>query len=158
METETRLQLGFSAVLFLVLLFAFVWATRSGWRFYSALMPMVFSGFGTLVAGIVLIRDYRRAKTERGIQGPMDPEDRVSDMLPTMAKFFVWLGLFYVGVLLIGFLPTIPLAIVGYMRAIGGMRWRPTVLTAASVVVLIYLVYQELIHIAWYQPLFLDVF
>ena len=122
METETRLQLGFSAFLFLVLLFSFVWALQSGWRFYSALMPMVFSGFGTLVAGIVLIRDYRRAKTEQGIRGPTDPEDRVSDMLPTMVKFFAWLGLFYVGVLLIGFLPTIPLAIVGYMRVIGGMR------------------------------------
>lgn len=159
METETRIQLGFSTVIFLVMLGAFLYALQSDWRFYSALMPMVFSGFGMVATGIVLLRDFRKAKASGALSlAPADPEDRVADMLPTMGKFFLWLAGFYVGVLLIGFLPTIPLAIIAYMRLIGGMDWRPSILTAGSVVVLIYLVYQELIHIAWYQPVFLDVF
>ena len=160
MEIERKAQLAFTGFIFLLLLMFFLYATLSGWRFYTALMPMVFSGIGTLLSGFVLIRDIQRYRQEQAAAGALpEPEDEgVVAMLPTMFIFIGWLIAFYVSVLVVGFLPTIPVAIALYMRLVGGFSWLKSIVTALIVVGLIYLVYEKVIHVAWYVPLVSELF
>jgi hypothetical protein len=156
METERKTQLAFTAFIFLGLLTFFLYAAFAGWRFYTALMPLVFSGIGTVLAGVVLIRDILRYRHDQAAADsasqPGDDEGVVA-MLPTMLIFIGWLIAFYVSVLVVGFLPTIPVAIALYMRFVGATSWLKSIVTALIVVGLIYLVYEEVIHVAWYVPL-----
>jgi hypothetical protein len=161
MEIERKAQLAFTGFIFLLLLMFFLYAALSGWRFYTALMPMVFSGIGTVLSGFVFIRDVCRYRQERAVAAaPSQPDDDegVVVMLPTMFIFIGWLLAFYVSVLVVGFLPTIPVAITLYMRFVGGTSWLKSIVTALIVVGLIYLVYEEVIHVAWYVPLVSDLF
>ena len=43
MTREVRLKFAFEAFIFVMMIFAIVVNLRSGWKFYSSLMPMIFS-------------------------------------------------------------------------------------------------------------------
>jgi hypothetical protein len=160
-QTERRIQVGFDGVLFLFMAGAFLTAAFSDWKFYSALMPMIFSGFGAVVSGYIFARDLRAFLKDQQFAstGPMESaEEGTVEMIPTMLIFFGWVAYFYISVLLIGFIPTIPMAVFIFMFFVGGSSWRKSLVTSVCLIALIYLVYQEIIHVPWYRPLFFDVF
>jgi TctA family transporter len=65
------------------------------------------------------------------------------------AKFFGWFLAFLVCMGLIGMIPTVPLMIVAFMRIEGRERWRLSLILAACVTALLYVIFDLLIHIPW---------
>ncbi|QBR01423.1 tripartite tricarboxylate transporter permease [Paraburkholderia pallida] len=65
------------------------------------------------------------------------------------AKFFGWFLAFLGCMGLIGMIPTVPLMIVAFMRVEGGERWRLSLIVAACVTALLYVIFGQLIHIPW---------
>jgi len=63
--------------------------------------------------------------------------------------FFGWMIAFAACMALIGLIPTVPIFIAAFMRLEGGEPWRIVVPMAAAVVVLIYVVFDQLLAIPW---------
>lgn len=161
MTTESRIKIAFEVFIFLVMAFTLVWNLQSGWQFYSALMPLIFSTFGVIMSGLVLLRELirflkaRKQETAAATAAAAAVGTPFLDIAPTMLRFFAWLAGFYIGVVIIGFLPAMFLAIVVYMRLFGHTNWLPAIVTSAVVVAVCYGLYEELLHIVWPEPLVL---
>ena len=155
MVKDAQIKIAFEVFIFLLLLFTLVWNLQSDWQFYSALMPLIFSTFGAVMSGLVLLRELVRAVAARkaGAAAGGAAATTLTDMAPTMLKFFAWLAVFYVGVIVIGFLPTRVLATVAYMRLFGHTNWVPAIVTSVAITAICYGLYETLLHIVWPVPL-----
>jgi putative tricarboxylic transport membrane protein len=69
------------------------------------------------------------------------------------AQFFGWFLAFLLSLAIIGLLPTIPLMIIAYMRLEGRESWRMCIVYAATVLLLIYGVFDQVLHVAWPRPI-----
>ena len=65
------------------------------------------------------------------------------------AKFFGWFLAFLTCMGLIGMIPTVPLMIVAFMRIEGRESWRLSVILALCVTAILYVIFQQIIHIPW---------
>ena len=63
--------------------------------------------------------------------------------------FFGWMAGFAACMALIGLIPTVPIFITTFMRVEGREPWRIVVPMAAAVVLLIYVVFDQLLAIPW---------
>jgi TctA family transporter len=63
--------------------------------------------------------------------------------------FFGWMAAFMLVMWIIGLIPAVPIFIIAYMRLEGREKWRIVLPMAASVVVLIYVVFDQLLAIPW---------
>ena len=63
--------------------------------------------------------------------------------------FFGWMAGFAACMALIGLIPTVPVFIAAFMRVEGREPWKIVIPMAASVVLLIYLVFDQLLAIPW---------
>lgn len=70
-------------------------------------------------------------------------------MLLRAAKFFGWFLAFLACMAVIGMIPTVPLMIVAFMRVEGRESWRLSLILALCVTALLYLIFQQIIHIPW---------
>jgi putative tricarboxylic transport membrane protein len=156
---ERRLHLSFEIALFALMLFALIYPLASDWRFYSTLMPVIFATFGAVTTGAIVLRDVRRV---RGGKLPLsfDPPDNsvnpFLDLLSTMLQFFGWLIVFYVVVLVTGFMPAMFLATLVYLRFMGNLRWLPSIAVAAGLIVLVYILYDQMLAVVWPRSLLSD--
>lgn len=78
-----------------------------------------------------------------------EPGMPVGTVLFRAAIFFGWFLVFLASMALIGLIPTVPLVIVAYMRLEGHEPWKLSLGLAASTTILIYAVFDRLLHIAW---------
>jgi TctA family transporter len=158
---ERRVQYGFEGFLFLIVAGALAWALTAGWQFYSALMPVVFSGFATIATGAILLRGFRRTQQRQAAAAGGAKVEQTSpflDLLPMTMVFFGWCFALYLGVLLIGFQATIFIGMCFFMRAIGKATWRLTLSVTVGFMLLVLLIYEEFFTIAWPVPWVLKVF
>ncbi len=63
--------------------------------------------------------------------------------------FFGWMAGFAACMALIGLIPTVPVFIISFMRFEGREPWKIVIPMAASVVALIYVVFDQLLAIPW---------
>jgi TctA family transporter len=63
--------------------------------------------------------------------------------------FFGWMVAFLCSMATIGLLPTVPIFVIAYMRLEGPEKWRHTVVMAAAMVMLIYVVFDQLLSLPW---------
>jgi TctA family transporter len=63
--------------------------------------------------------------------------------------FFGWMLSFMAVMAVIGLIPTVPIFIISYMRIEGREPWKIVIPTAAAVVLLIYVVFDQLLSIPW---------
>jgi putative tricarboxylic transport membrane protein len=63
--------------------------------------------------------------------------------------FFGWMVSFMAVMALIGLIPTVPIFIISYMRIEGREPWKIVIPTATAVVLLIYVVFDQLLAIPW---------
>ncbi|AJE48824.1 tripartite tricarboxylate transporter TctB family protein [Celeribacter indicus] len=172
MRAERLTRLLFDLFLFFVMVFSLVWITISDWNFYSALMPMVFSIFGVVMTGAVVLRDLlvpEGGETGRAEGGPAQDIDTVEGegedagpdeydetfgaFVPPMLMFFSWLVAFYIGIVIIGFLPAVAIATIAFLRIFGTARWLPAAIAAVLLVAASYYFYDTLMHVVWPDPL-----
>lgn len=65
------------------------------------------------------------------------------------AIFFGWFLMFLASMAVIGLIPTVPLIIVAYMRLEGQEPWKLTLIYAACVTTLIYVIFERIVHVPW---------
>jgi TctA family transporter len=63
--------------------------------------------------------------------------------------FFGWMASFMAVMAVIGLIPTVPIFIISYMRSEGREPWKIVIPMAAAVVLLIYVVFDQLLAIPW---------
>ncbi len=150
--TERKLHFGFEILVFAVTAFTLVWTIVAGWRFYSALMPMIFAVFTTLATGAIVFRDglrYVRTDKPLALDPPEHSDHAFIAMLPTMGIFFLWLLIFYGVVLVIGFMPAIFLAALAYLLYIGRAGWKLSLALSGGLLLLVYVIYHEMLAVVW---------
>jgi TctA family transporter len=64
-------------------------------------------------------------------------------------QFFGWMGSFMAVMAVIGLIPTVPIFIISYMRSEGREPWKIVIPMATAVVLLIYVVFDQLLAIPW---------
>jgi hypothetical protein len=64
-------------------------------------------------------------------------------------QFFGWMVAFLGCMALIGLIPTVPIFVVAYMRLEGPEKWRHALTMAAAMTALIYVVFDQLLHVPW---------
>jgi TctA family transporter len=70
-------------------------------------------------------------------------------VLTRAMRFFGWFLAFLACMSVIGMIPTVPLMIVAFMRVEGRERWRLSLILAVCVTVLVYVIFDQIIHIPW---------
>ena len=148
---ERKLHFGFESIVFAIMAAALLWTQIAGWRFYSTLMPTIFAVFSTFMTGIIVLRDWRRLNhgTALSLDPPDDSDHAFIALLPTIGSFFLWLLLFYGAVLVVGFMPAIFLACLGYMVWMGRAKWGLSLAVAAGLLAIVYAVYDQMLAVVW---------
>lgn len=134
--------------------------TAQGWLFMARIGPtvvasiLVTSGTISLAYKIFVIPAqsgpaYAGGGVHMDVAGDHDQKlpDRV--VLVRAARFFGWFLAFLVCMGVIGMIPTVPLMIVAFMRVEGREPWRLSLILAACVTVLLYVIFDRIIHIPW---------
>ena len=67
--------------------------------------------------------------------------------------FFGWMVAFLCSMALIGLIPTVPIFVIAYMRLEGPEKWRHAITMAIVMMMLIYVVFDQLLAIPWPQTL-----
>lgn len=159
-QAERRVQVTFEFALFLAMAAAFATTLLSGWPFYSALMPTIFTGFATLATGAVVLRgrfrDAQRAKLRKQLDTMIEPTSPFIDLLPMTCLYFGWAIGLYAGVLLLGFPAAIVIGCATYLRLVGGMSWRNTIVTTALLYAFVYVTYDVFFKITWPEAYLLE--
>jgi len=137
----------------------------AAWQFSARIGPQVAGGILLLCTSLSLLNTTMSRSVpvvegmnnkHRGIY--MDLSSRNEDMSNALiihraVQFFMWFLLFVAMMALIGLIPSIPLFVIGYLRLEGREPWRLTLKYAAGVTILIYLIFEEAIHVFWPQSL-----
>lgn len=145
-------QVAFATLLIVVVLSAFV--TSRGWPFGARLFPFWVSGATVLLLVLILLRQLP------GLWAPeLDLPEGDGDLSPLVARrearlvmrTGVVIAAFAVLLYLLGFLIGGPLAVLIYVRYVGGERWLSAALLAASAAVAV-LLFQKVLRVPFPEP------
>jgi len=146
----------------LLCLFIAMIAASLDWSFAARIIPTIVGTGAILFCSLSLINDvfglHERngggAIAEKSKKIHMDIASKTAH-LPTKIilvrgfLFFGWMAGFAACMALIGLIPTVPIFITAFMRLEGRESWKIVIPMAASVVVLIYVVFDQLLAIPW---------
>jgi TctA family transporter len=147
----------------LLCLFIAMIAASLDWSFAARIIPTIVGTGAILFCSLSLINDVFGLHERNGGGGVIAEKSKKIHMdiasktahLPTKIiltrgfLFFGWMAGFAACMALIGLIPTVPVFIVAFMRFEGREPWRIVVPMAASVVALIYVVFDQLLAIPW---------
>jgi TctA family transporter len=146
----------------LLCLFVAMLSQSFGWAFAARIIPTIVGIGAILFCSLSLINDVFGLHERNGggaLAGKsqkihMDIASKTAH-LPTKIiltrgfLFFGWMAGFAACMALIGLIPTVPVFIVAFMRFEGREPWKIVIPMAASVVALIYVVFDQLLAIPW---------
>jgi len=149
----------------LLILFIVMLSQSFDWAFAARIVPTIVGVGAILFCSLSLANDvlgvHERggaAAAGAGGNGPkkihMDIVSKTSHLpgatvITRGFLFFGWMAGFMVLMWVIGLIPAVPIFIVSYMRIEGREKWKIVVPMAATVVVLIYVVFDQLLAIPW---------
>jgi TctA family transporter len=146
----------------LLCLFIAMIAASLDWSFAARIIPTIVGTGAILFCSLSLIndvfglheRDGGGALAAKSQKIHMDIASKTAH-LPTKTiltrgfLFFGWMAGFAACMALIGLIPTVPIFITSFMRFEGREPWKIVIPMAASVVALIYVVFDQLLAIPW---------
>src|ERR1700730_5595674 len=146
----------------LLCLFIAMIAASLDWSFAARIIPTIVGTGAILFCSLSLIndvfglheRDGGGVIAEKSKKIHMDIASKTAHLpakiiLTRGFLFFGWMAGFAACMALIGLIPTVPVFIVAFMRLEGREPWRIVIPMAASVVALIYVVFDQLLAIPW---------
>ncbi|ODT82421.1 MAG: hypothetical protein ABS76_07315 [Pelagibacterium sp. SCN 64-44] len=146
-------------VFLLVIAVAMVWAAQP-WPAAARIGPttvgvIMIIGCGLSLLNIAIARGRVAAGEEEGDTGLyMDIASESDGMsrsltLRRAAQFFAWFLGFMASMAVIGLIPTVPLMVIAFMRIEGRESWKLCIGYAVVLTAFIYVVFDQLIHVAW---------
>jgi hypothetical protein len=147
----------------LLCLFAVMLGESFQWSFAARIIPSIVGTGAILFCALGLINDVFGLHERQGAaavdgQGSqkihMDIASKTAHLPGKVIVtrgflFFGWMASFAASMALIGLIPTVPVFIVSFMRVEGREPWRIVIPMAAGVVLLIYVVFDQLLAIPW---------
>jgi hypothetical protein len=147
----------------LLCLFIAMIAASLDWSFAARIIPTIVGTGAILFCSLSLINDVFGLHERGGGGGALAAKSQKIHMdiasktahLPTKIiltrgfLFFGWMAGFAACMALIGLIPTVPIFITAFMRFEGREPWKIVIPMAASVVALIYVVFDQLLAIPW---------
>jgi len=146
----------------LLLLFIAMLSQSFDWSFAARIIPTIVGIGAILFCSLSLTNDIFGLHERNGGTGIAGKSEKIhmdiasktahlpSKIILTRGfAFFGWMIAFAACMALIGLIPTVPIFIAAFMRLEGGEPWRIVVPMAAAVVVLIYVVFDQLLAIPW---------
>ncbi len=134
-------------------------ATAQGWLFMARIGPTVVASILVVAATLSLANKVFVAAPLAGaahaggihmdVASSTDGDLANRTVLLRAGKFFGWFLAFLACMSLIGMIPTVPLMIVAFMRIEGRESWRLSLILALCVTGLLYVIFQQIIHIPW---------
>ena len=136
------------------------------WAFAARIIPTIVGTGAVLFCSLSLINDVfglheRNGGATAGTAANKAPAKIHMDIASKTAhlpgkviltrgfQFFGWMAGFAACMAVIGLIPTVPIFIISFMRAEGREPWRIAVPMAAAVMLLIYVVFDQLLAIPW---------
>ncbi len=123
--------------------------------FASKLLPIVFSSIGIVLAAIQLARENKEKPTTAKSGTEVDISKKTRDEWRGYLRNGVWLGGFVLGIYFLGIITALPLFILSYMKWLGS-RWRVAIPFAIVTTTFIYVVFQLVLELYFYQGLLLS--
>ncbi len=149
----------------LLCLFIAMLAQSFEWSFAARIIPTIVGTGAILFCGLSLINDVfglheRNGEALAGADGKgsqkihMDIASKTAHLpgkviLTRGFLFFGWMAAFAACMALIGLIPTVPVFIISFMRIEGREPWKIVIPMACAVVLLIYVVFDQLLAIPW---------
>jgi TctA family transporter len=149
----------------LLCLFVAMSAVSFTWSFAARIIPSIVGTGAILFCALSLLNDVfglheRQAAAGAGADGQgtqkihMDIASKTAHLpakiiLTRGILFFGWMAGFAACMALIGLIPTVPVFIASFMRYEGREPWKIVIPMAAAVVLLIYVVFDQLLAIPW---------
>jgi putative tricarboxylic transport membrane protein len=148
---------------------AYMLVAAQQWSFNARIGPTWVAGTLIAAASLSLVHQLffeRRPATDGAVRtsGGMHMDVASDSGMPAVtvllraAIFFGWFLAFLASMAFIGLIPTVPIIVVAYMRLEGREPWKLCVGLAASVTLMMYLVFDRLLHISWPNTFFGDWF
>jgi len=126
------------------------------WPLRSALIIYSLAGVGIPLALLQVTLDLLRIRKHLvGAAAEATPNGGPSHVLRRTGEVILWIAALVGGILLIGFHVTLPLFTAGYAFAYGA-RWRTALLLGVLAEGYLYLVFDELLHVLWPEPLLIS--
>jgi TctA family transporter len=147
----------------LLCLFVVMLSMSVHWPFEAKIIPTIV-GIGAIIACSLSLANDIFSKKDRGeaIEGdPVGSQKIHMDIASKTAHlpghivlirgllFFGWMVAFLASMAVIGLIPTVPIFVIAYMRLEGTEKWRHAVTMAAVMMMLIYVVFDQLLAIPW---------
>jgi TctA family transporter len=150
----------------LLCLFVAMLAQSFEWPFAARIIPSIVGTGAILFCALSLINDVLGLHERNGggvaaATAGAPPQNIHMDIASKTAHlpskiiltrgflFFGWMAGFAACMALIGLIPTVPIFIISFMRLEGGERWKVVIPMATGVVLLIYVVFDQLLAIPW---------
>jgi len=147
----------------LLCLFIAMLAASLDWSFAARIIPTIVGTGAILFCSLSLVNDVFGLHERDGGGGVIAEKSKKIHMdiasktahLPTKVilirgfLFFGWMAGFAACMALIGLIPTVPIFITAFMRFEGREPWKIVIPMATSVVLLIYVVFDQLLAIPW---------
>ena len=146
----------------LLCLFVAMVGTSFQWAFAARIIPTIVGTGAVLFCALSLINDVFGMHERDGGGGAAAKSQKIHmDIASKTAHlpgktvvtrgflFFGWMAGFAASMALIGLIPTVPIFITTFMRVEGREPWRIVIPMAAAVVLLIYVVFDQLLAIPW---------
>ena len=137
------------------------------WEVNSKIIPMIVGSGAMIFATLTLVNEVFKQPTLVPIPSIADPkkdigsEKRHMDITSNLGHlsggtivlrgggFFLWIAAFMVSMGVIGWIPTVPVFIIAFMRIEGREPWRITIILAVAMTALTYGVFDQLLSIPW---------
>jgi len=147
--------------LILIIFFAIIFLLALRWQWRTSLMPAIAAGAGILFGVFEIVRVAQTEKRgKQTIADDTNSEQKYTGDLTYESKslyqgiiFFVWVGAFFLGVLLLGFHVSIPLFAFLYVKVEGKAPWLLSILLPVFLLGFVIVVFDWLMDIAWSAPL-----
>ena len=154
----------------LLILFIVMLSQSFDWAFAARIVPTIVGVGAILFCSLSLVNDvfgvHERGAAAAGAgagagAGGKEPKKIHMDIVSKTSHlpgatvitrgflFFGWMAGFMVLMWVIGLIPAVPIFIISYMRVEGREKWKIVIPMAAAVVVLIYVVFDQLLAIPW---------
>ena len=153
---DPRLSIGNSLfTLCFVALLAWAVSLSLEWPLRSALIIYSLAGVGIPLALLQIGLDLLRIRRHRTLAAAPEAPARPPDVVRRTAEVLLWIAALVGGIILFGFHVTLPLFTAGY-ALVYGARWHVALLLGALAEGYLYLVFDELLHVLWPEPLLLS--
>ena len=150
---KTRANAYFFLIVMIIMLATIVWSLRMDY-FLSKLLPIIIASIVFVLAATGLIREVlgKEEQTSKTTKGETDGKDEAGQVWHDYLRSGSWILGFLFAVYLLGFITTIPMFVLGYMKS-QGVRWLTALTSAVLTPIITYGIFEVGLQITLYRGL-----